>query len=268
MDSQWYHVSMPRQPQRHDLQAYHRSITAELHTLKNRIRNLVDHWPTDGEYKEVALRSVMRRHVPQSLMVGRGFVVNKDATSRQVDVLVADRSKPTLFHDGDLMIVTPDAVRAIIEVKTEIRTPSKWREAIQQIAENAAVTVKGRAVYPPWLGLFVFEGNDDNDEIILDALEDVYGKTGIAINCVAWGKSGFIRFWEGGHLPVERDLNQYGRWRSYKLKNLAPAYFLGNFLIHGAPENLESGYAWFPLREGKEEYRRSDRPVTRVEREA
>ena len=54
---------MPEAP---DYSAYHRSLTEELYSLKDRIRNLVSHWPTDGEHKEVALRSVLRRHLPQS----------------------------------------------------------------------------------------------------------------------------------------------------------------------------------------------------------
>jgi hypothetical protein len=36
---------------------YHKSLTDELHALKNQIRNLSEHWPTEGEYKEVESRS-------------------------------------------------------------------------------------------------------------------------------------------------------------------------------------------------------------------
>lgn len=64
-----------------DLEAYHRSIANELQSLKDRVRNLVRHWPTDGEYKEVALRNVLRRHLPETLHVGRGFIVTPDDSS-------------------------------------------------------------------------------------------------------------------------------------------------------------------------------------------
>jgi hypothetical protein len=92
-------ATAPHQP---DFKAYHRSVSDELYSVKNRIRNLVRHWGTDGEAKEVALRSVLRRHLPESVIVGRGFVVTPEASSTQIDILVVDASKPTLFKDGDL----------------------------------------------------------------------------------------------------------------------------------------------------------------------
>lgn|GEM_PF-6627972 len=60
-----------------NIKAYHESVTDELDAIKNRIRNLVTHWATDGEWKEAALRSVLRRHLPSSVFVGRGFVMGK-----------------------------------------------------------------------------------------------------------------------------------------------------------------------------------------------
>ena len=105
-----------------DYTSYHRSLTEELYSIKDRIRNLVKHWSTDGESKEVALRSLLRRHLPESVIVGRGFIVTPDTSSTQIDVLVVDANKPTLFKDGDLLIVTPDAVLGVIEVKTQLRS--------------------------------------------------------------------------------------------------------------------------------------------------
>src|SRR5262245_38550627 len=99
---------MPSATHHRDLLAFHHSISDELHAIKNRIRNLVHHWPTDGEHKEVALRNVLRRHLPQTALIGRGFVVNRKSSSTQIDILIADANKPALFRDGDLMIVTPD----------------------------------------------------------------------------------------------------------------------------------------------------------------
>jgi hypothetical protein len=116
---------MPRMadaPQKPDFASYHRSVGDELFATKDRIRNLVRHWPTDGEHTEAALRSVLRRILPPSLVIGRGFVVGPDAASTQADILIVDGAKPTLFRDGDLLIVTPDAVRAVIEVKTRFST--------------------------------------------------------------------------------------------------------------------------------------------------
>ena len=121
-----------------DYEKYHLSVTEELYSLKDRIRNLVTHWATDGESKEVALRSVLRRHLPESVIVGRGFVVGPDSSSTQIDILIVDASKPTLFKDGDLLIVTPDAVVGVIEVKTKLRSEAEFKEAITKLTTIGA----------------------------------------------------------------------------------------------------------------------------------
>ena len=114
---------------------YHKSLTNELHALKDRVRNLAEHWPTDGEYKEAALRTVLRRHLPESLIVGRGFVVTENSGSTQIDLLIVDGNKPTLFRDGDLMFVTPDCVRAVIEVKTTLPSSADVEDCAIKLAE-------------------------------------------------------------------------------------------------------------------------------------
>ena len=91
-----------------NIRQYHESLTLELDALKNRIRNLVAHWPTDGEWKEAALRTMLRRHLPGNALVGRGFIVGRSYSSTQLDLLVLRPDKPTLFRDGELAIVTPD----------------------------------------------------------------------------------------------------------------------------------------------------------------
>jgi hypothetical protein len=62
---------------------YFRSITLELQALKNRVRHFIrdKHWLTDGEWKESVLRAVLRRHLPQSIGVGTGFVITQDGPS-------------------------------------------------------------------------------------------------------------------------------------------------------------------------------------------
>lgn len=99
---------------------YFRSLTAEVEALRDRVRQLIEnrHWQTDGEWKESVIRQVLRRHLPASAQVGRGFVVTGRRTSHQIDVLVFDSAKPVLFRDADLAFVTPDAVLGAIEVKS------------------------------------------------------------------------------------------------------------------------------------------------------
>ena len=51
-----------------DLVRYFQSLTDECETLKDRVRHFVDdaHLPTDGEWKESVLRSMIKRSAPES----------------------------------------------------------------------------------------------------------------------------------------------------------------------------------------------------------
>src|SRR5688500_4396773 len=106
-----------------DTQAHFKSLAAEITAVKDHVQNLIGsaHWPTVGAWKETVLRSILRRHLPPALQIGSGFVISENGRSNQIDVLIYDDSGPVLFRDGDLVIVTPDVVRAAIEVKTRIR---------------------------------------------------------------------------------------------------------------------------------------------------
>lgn len=244
--------------------SYHRSVTDELHSLKDRIRNLAEHWGTDGEYKEAALRTVLRRHLPQSLIVGRGFIVTSDNNSTQVDLLIVDGNKPTLFRDGDLMLVTPDCVRAVIEVKTSLNSSEEVMNCASKLAQVGELCRRDVGAIP-WLGIFSYEGTLQNDALLLDALYDASQSTGIPINCLAYGKDIFVRFWtENEYEHGENRTEPIGaRWRAYSLSNLSSSYFIGNVVDALSNLDKKSSYAWFPLNEGKKSHIKSERSLGR-----
>ncbi len=96
------------------------------------------HYPSVGQYKERLLADTIRNFLPRTVEVGTGFVMfphadndpvggpelhdplNQSAflMSRQCDILVYDIARfPPVFRDGDFVVVRPEAVRAVIEVK-------------------------------------------------------------------------------------------------------------------------------------------------------
>lgn len=245
-------------------QSYHRSMTAELYAVKNRVRNLVTHWGTDGEFKEVALRSILRRHLPESVIVGRGFIVTPQESSSQIDVLIVDGSKPVLFKDGDLLIVTPDAVVGVIEVKTRLLVTRTMSEALSKLSRVEAMCRATTGRDSVWTGLFVFEGVAADQERLLRATGEAYRRTGRPIHCVSYGKSVFIRYWTSGaevHSPEPGPV-----WHSYRLPKVAPSYFLGNLIDWiSSVDYHTAGFAWFPLVGGKEEHRRYYLPLNDIE---
>ena len=144
-------------PVQRDFKKYHESITNELRFTKDRIRNLIgdSHWQTDGEHKEAVLRKVIRMYLPETLQVGKGFVCCSEETSSQIDILITDRNKPTLFKDGELVLVTPDAVKAIIEVKTSVNSGTV--EGIITKLSNDAELTRSNGNTKCQAGLFVYE---------------------------------------------------------------------------------------------------------------
>ena len=236
----------PRQPP--DFAAFHRSLSDELYAVKDRIRNLVLHWGTDGASKEVALRSVLRRHLPKSVVIGTGFIVSEKYSSTQIDILIVDASKPMLFSDGDLIIVTPDAVRAIIEVKTELRTKSAASIVLRKMSEIESQCYKLTRRNSIWTGLFIYEAVPEAAVRLLGGLREARRSTLRPIRSVCCGRDIFIRYWDKGNVMTKVPV-----WHAYELEGMAPSYFIGN-LIDSISELDESvaGFAWFPYLGGKE----------------
>lgn len=117
---------------------YFRSISTELDSLKNRVRHLIrdQNWQTDGEWKESVLRTIIQRSAPRNMTVGRGFIVDRDRSSTQIDILIYDNSYPVLYKDGDLVFISPSACRAVIEVKTSVTRPS-FQRAVEKLGDVA-----------------------------------------------------------------------------------------------------------------------------------
>jgi len=103
------------------------------------------HYPSLGSYKERLLVETIRTYLPKSVEVGTGFVMfpleendppggpeyhdplNKSSftVSRQCDIIIYDATHyPVVFRDGEFVIVRPEAVRAIIEVKGSLSNQS------------------------------------------------------------------------------------------------------------------------------------------------
>ena len=122
-----------------DLTGYAEIIGENLGSKINILSKLIGgaHEPSVGSYKERFLANGIRDFIPQKYGVGTGFVLfpkRKDASSvspmssifnaltsevsNQLDIIIYDQTNyPLIFRDGDFIIVRPEAVRSIIEVK-------------------------------------------------------------------------------------------------------------------------------------------------------
>jgi hypothetical protein len=233
------------------LEEYFRSLTDETEALKNRVRYLIEdrHWQTDGEWKESVIRQVLRRYLPASVTVCRGFVVTANQSSSQLDILIFDSSKPVLFRDGDLAFVTPDAVIGVVEVKSRT-TPALFAQAAAKLGEDMAI-VRGSPGSKAFAGIFAFESSDTTSLAYLDAICEASPQERNRIDLASLGRRRFIRYW---HLdPSERHF--YQGWHSYDLPETAPGYFVHNIVDAISPESvLRNNDVWFPAG-GKEAFK-------------
>ena len=230
-----------------DANAYFDSISQELRGLQNRVRNFltIPHWLTDGEWKESALRSILRRHLPHTIQVGRGAVIRENENSRQIDLLIHSSDAPVLFRDGELVFVTPDAIVGIIEVKTSLDN-TLFDKALAQLVDQARV-VSHPTGYGKFFGLFAYESTV-SPRHALEALREAATQKGITIDLVCLGYDYFIKFWEFDPLtPTKTVRSPVHRWHSYRIDNNAPAYFIHNVVERVSPHSVEENQkVWFP----------------------
>lgn len=209
------------------------------------------HWPTDGEWKESVLRSIIRRSAPDSVTIGRGFVVAPDWQSTQIDVLIYDNTFPVLYRDGDLVFVSPASCRAIIEVKSAIRSAVQFRDAAAKLAA-CAENIREATQQDLFVGLFAYESHIKVGPNELGLLQESAGQNcRRIINHVVLGPSDFIKFWRQ---RPENGAAMYNHWHLYQLTNMAAGYFVHN-LIGAVCSDLAAQRedVWFP-RNSKEAY--------------
>jgi hypothetical protein len=188
--------------------------------------------------------------LPQTIGIGKGFVITKEGPSTQVDILLYDRAKPLLYQDGDLVMITSDLCLGLIEVKTRVGT-AEFGEALRKLAECRQY-VSRSAQCRPFVGLFSSEHDGEAFQPLLDHLKAAAaGSTRRLINCVSLGKSLFVRYWECAPEQPQRPADIF---RAYKLHVMAPAYFVHNVIESLCERSvLDNNYIWYPA-QGKEAF--------------
>jgi hypothetical protein len=107
------------------------------------------------------------------------------------DAICPSKDYGRLFSDGELMIVTPDAVRAAIEVKTAIDR-SGVEATLVKVAANKQKWDKTLWGSNNHVGLFVYEERVNCDEVLLKTLEKVRTDRDVIVDCVAFGPDVYV----------------------------------------------------------------------------
>ncbi|MBX3426062.1 MAG: hypothetical protein KF688_10315 [Pirellulales bacterium] len=140
-----------------NVHAYFRSISSELASKADRIRQLIgdSHFLSDGHHKEYLLQSVFERFLPAGYLCSRGFVVRDSQLkmrSKEQDLLIVDtRRHAPLFRESGVIVTFPENVRAVVSVKSTL-TSAAVDDALQGLASIPNIP----SATPFWRGVFGF----------------------------------------------------------------------------------------------------------------
>jgi hypothetical protein len=226
------------------MEDYFKSLSLELTSLKNRVRHFIKdkHWLSDGEWKESVLRASLSRCLPADIKIGRGFIYTPDKLSTQIDILLYASDAPVLFRDTDFVIVQPQAVLGVIEVKTKLDR-SGIRKAVSRTKEIGQLIP---SVNRPFLSVFSYDCDvGDVSNVLEDLQSEVTDKSRI-IDFMCLGESRLIKYWHNDP-AYPQDPSLHDKWHSYKLEKMAYGYFIHNVLQALSPKYIEKNQdTWFP----------------------
>ena len=114
-----------------------RSWSSELVARMERATTVLQdcHRAEEAHYREMIFREALRRLIPDKYTVSTGFICGWDeyGKSPQMDILIWDRTQHRpLLEENEFVLLAPDAVQAIIEVKTTL-TRESLKKALSQI---------------------------------------------------------------------------------------------------------------------------------------
>lgn len=253
---------------------YQQSIAAEFSSIKDRVRFFINdrHWGEDGRYKEIILINYLRKILPSNVSVGTGFVKNEnnDLTS-QIDIIVYRNDTPALFSEGDFVILMPNSVLGIIEVKSNLnhRMFSSTRSDLSPIekAEKNGVIIGNKNIFN---GIFTYDNSISfNSSYVTTNFATQLCRTKGHLNHISLGPNNFLRFWASGS-PTGNGRKCFSAYElSYinvtgnddqEKPGFSFGYFISNLLeavyTQIAPELLNKQYFeyLYPLEGTKETY--------------
>jgi hypothetical protein len=238
-----------------DMDEFYESIGKEMYAKKNRVRNIIGE---EGKYKEILLKKIIQRYLPQDLSIGTGFIATKTnesiSTTSQIDLILYRNSYPPLFREEDFVILHPEPIFAIIEVKTNIRNSKKDLEEILEKASRNAIEVLRNKKQPHspvhfFNGIFSYD-TEMNHEAVLEAYKNHWDA--ILNNPEIDTSRGMVKG-TVNHMCLNQDIylkTVYHGFGAFKTKQQAPAYFISKLFEHLKFNELYGYDDWFAFPRG------------------
>ena len=158
---------------------------------------LSHHSPSEGIYCESLLKEFLRRTLPRHVSVDSGFVrrvrdcdrtsetdnqpADADFVTPQLDIIIHDTHRfAPLLRSEDFVVVLPESVRAIIEVKKRL-TANKLKLAVDTLARATNLLQRWRYDQNRlFTGIFAFSLGDDlhpKKKLISSSIQRIFQST-------------------------------------------------------------------------------------------
>ncbi len=151
---------------------YYLSIAEEIRSKINRLQNLIPKSNlASGEYNEEIVRNSLRNFLPDRFTVKRGYIYyDENSVSQQTDIVVIDENESFsyIFKDRDLVVVRPESVMAVVEVKTTLNI-NGFQDSFLNIFNTKLLKKKALGVYGHIFGAvigFRADVQDLNDRVL------------------------------------------------------------------------------------------------------
>lgn len=116
------------------MEQYYRKVQDKIMVQRDVINALLKDPRIIGDYYEAIVRDAVRESVSSSFAVGRGVVLADDGrASKECDIIIYNTVEyGALFSSGDIVVVSPEAVRCVIQVKGTVNQDNLG-DAIQSL---------------------------------------------------------------------------------------------------------------------------------------
>jgi hypothetical protein len=117
------------------MQQYYKKIQEKVIMQRDIINSLIKDQRVIGDYYEAIIRDLIRENVPEAFAVGRGVIISKEGkTSRECDIIVYNAAEyGPFFKSGVIVVINPEAVRCVVEVKGTI-TRKSLSDAVKNLS--------------------------------------------------------------------------------------------------------------------------------------
>lgn len=192
---------------------FHRHLEGIYRSLKNRfdyINNAINHSLTQGEENEEEIRKLLIDFLPSNYGIGSGIIVDINGkSSKQIDIIIYDKSLPNYTLNADSKLFLVDQVIATIEIKTNFTSGEK--SSLNSALENVKSINELTPSPKKWTDIHSFVEDEINHKLSI-------------LPCDPRLPITIVFFYSVAETKKAMDLNEFYKSVNTSLSNIEPKY--------------------------------------------